>query len=361
MGGSRVLGSMENRDEAPGLRDDAVDWDRLARYLAGESSAAEAAEVRGWLAADPARRELLGALDDAMDRAALPLPAGLDVEAALHAVHGRMDAEREAPVIPLRPRPQPARGGWSSPALRIAAAVLLLLGGSFLALRMMRGADPAAGMQVFATAVGERDSLRLPDGTRVLLGPGSRLAVGRAYGRERREVELRGEAMFDVRHDAARPFAVRAGEAWVRDIGTAFTVHTGADGEVRVVVTAGAVAVRGARQESAAETVLREGDRAVFSGANVVAQRDAATEEDLAWTRGELVFRDAPLEQVAADVRRWYGVELRADDPAVAGRRLTASFADEPREQVVRVIALALGAEVAVHGDTAVLRDGAPR
>jgi transmembrane sensor len=352
---------MENRDEAPGVRDDAVDWDRLARYLAGESSAAEADEVRGWLANDPARGELLRALGAALELAADPAPAGLDVDAALGRVHARMDEDVERPVIPFRPRRHPARVGWSAPALRMAAAVLLLIGGAFLAMRMVRGAGDASSVQAFSTAVGERDSVRLPDGTRVLLGPGSRLTYAEDYGRERREVHLRGEAMFDVRHDAARPFAVRAGGVRVRDIGTAFTVRTGPGGEVRVVVTSGSVAVRSEAQPASAETVLRRGDRATMNEGHVRAQRAAATPEDLAWTRGELVFRDAPLDQVAADVRRWYGIELRADDPAVAGRRLTASFGDEPREQVVRVIALALGAEAAVRGDTAVLRDGAPR
>lgn len=350
---------MENPDVGPGIRDEAVDWERIARFLAGESPPGEVDEVRAWLAEDPARQALLSRLDGMMDLAAAP-PAGLDVEAALQRVHARMD-EAEAPVIPLRPRAAPAvtRRGWaSSPLLRIAAALLLLVGGAWLVMRMTGGTQ--AGMQVYATSTGERDSLQLPDGTRVLLGPGSRLTVDGGYGRAERQVELRGEAMFDVRHDAARPFAVRAGTGVVRDIGTAFTVQTGPGGDLRVVVTSGAVAVRGASQPAAQETVLRQGDRAVLAGGRVEAERAAATPEDLAWTRGELVFRDAPLAQVAADVRRWYGVELRADDADVAGRRLTASFNGEPREQVLRVIALALGAELEVRGDTAVL-GGAPR
>jgi transmembrane sensor len=102
--------------------------------------------------------------------------------------------------------------------------------------------------------------------------------------------------------------------------------------------------------------VLRQGDRGTLDDGRMTAERAAATEDDLAWTRGRLVFRDAPLEQVAADLRRWYGVELRAGDDAVAARRLTASFGEEAPADVLRVIGLALGADVAMRGDTAVLR-----
>jgi transmembrane sensor len=88
----------------------------------------------------------------------------------------------------------------------------------------------------------------------------------------------------------------------------------------------------------------------------MTAERAAATPDDLAWAQGRLVFRDAPLDQVSAELRRWYGIFLRADDETVAGRRLTASFGDEPPADVLRVIGLALGADVTMRGDTAVLR-----
>lgn len=348
---------MRNGTERPGLRDE-PDWEVLARYLAAESPAAEAEAVRAWLAESPGREAVLRALDQTLDRYAAPPPAGLDVEGALARVHARMDAP-ETPVIPFR-RPERVR---ASPALRIAAALLVMIGGYFAwqLLRSPRG--PVVG-RAYTTGVGERDSLRLPDGTTVLLGPGSRLTLALDYGVAAREVELEGEALFDVPHDEARPFTVTAGAARVRDIGTTFSVHADEEAEVRVVVTAGAVALRAARAPAEEELVLRQGDRGVLAEGRATAERAAATPEDLAWTQGRLVFRDAPLAQVAADLRRWYGVELRADDPTVAGRRLTASFTDESSDDVVRVIALALGAEVAMRGDTAVLRAapaGAPR
>jgi transmembrane sensor len=354
---------MSDERPNPAPSEDDVDWEALARYLAGESPPAEAASVRAWLAAEPGRQALYGGLDDALGRLAFAPPADLDVESALRRTRERM---REPEVIPLAPRAPraPRRTGWAaawgSPALRAAAVVVLLVGTAlvFWSLRE-RGGTRAPGLAArsYATAVGERDSLRLPDGTRVLLAPGSRLEVAAGYGGRTREVELRGEALFEVPHDEARPFTVRAGPALVRDLGTRFVVRSDGAGGVGVVVTEGAVQLRPAAAPADTGVVLLRGDRGVLPPAGRArAERAAAREDDLAWTRGRLVFRDAPVERVAADLRRWYGVELRVADPALAGRRLTASFAGEPREQVLRVVALALGAELELRGDVATLR-----
>ena len=211
-------------------------------------------------------------------------------------------------------------------------------------------------MRTVATAVGARDSLRLPDGTHVVLAPGSRLDVAAGYGSDRRDVVLRGEAYFDVVHDDVRPFVVHAEDAFVRDIGTAFVVRSDAAEGVEVVVTKGSVSVahRAARDD---EAVLHAGDRAIVAAdRRVLVSRGGATPEDTSWLRGRLVYRDAPLAEVRADLRRWYGLELRLADSALGARHLTATFDGESADEVLRVIGLALGADVERRGDTAVVR-----
>ena len=347
--------------------DPQVDWEALARYLTGESSAEEAEAMRRWLDARPDRAELVAALDQSMRRLAYAAPPDLDVEGALRKVRSRRDDEPRVTVVPGRTtsahRPfasQPGR--WPAAAWLRAAAVIAVLAGGALVWRGTRGVEqraaaPAAIAQTFETAVGQRDSLRLADGTRVILGPGSRLAVDQGYGSTHREVGLRGEAYFDVQHGGAHPFTVRAGTARVRDVGTAFAVHTDPGDGVRVVVTSGAVRMHvGESSPGDSGVLLRQGDRGVLTpGGRVVAQRGAATEDDLAWTRGRLVFRDATLSQVSADLRRWYGVELRVADSSLAGKHVNTTFEGEPAARVVDVIALILGADVEYRGDTAVL------
>jgi transmembrane sensor len=265
----------------------------------------------------------------------------LDIDAAWRRVSARV-REPEVRVLPIR-RP------WGSIALRAAAAVALLVGG----VAIWRGAASGGGpgvpeVRVVSTLPGQTDSVRLSDGTRIVVGPGSELIVPAGYGETARTVDLKGEALFDVIHDDQRPFTVRAGRALIEDIGTTFTVRNDDDGVVRVVVTSGSVRLQG--------VVLQQGDRGIVGPDGMpVAERAAATADDLAWMRGQLVFDDAPLARVRAGIRRWYGVEVLADS-SLAGRHLTATFSGEPIQRVLDVIGLAFGARVERRGDTAVVR-----
>jgi transmembrane sensor len=327
------------------------DWPTLAAYLAGECDRDESRAVAAWLRTNPASADVLDRLDLITSRAVLERPSTLDVEAALRRTRERRAADgRPALILHTAPRAG-ARRAWLAGGLAAAALVGVVAG-----LGWRRGAGASLGTtaeaRVVATAVGRRDSLRLADGSRVVLAPGSRLVVAAGYGGSAREVALEGAAWFSVRHDAARPFVVRAGGSVVRDLGTEFTVRTdGVAGgrAVAVAVTAGSVSLD--------TLVLRAGDRAERRvDGTLVAERGTVRDDDVAWTRGRLAYHDAELDEVRADLRRWYGVDLRVDDAVIARRRLTATFDGESADDVLRVIALALGGDVRRDGSTATLR-----
>lgn len=341
-----------------GSAEDPALWEALARFVAGESSPEEAESMRRWLAADPAREELAAALARCIDRASFVTPGDLDVEAALSQVKRR----RSRPLVAFpggSGRAERFRGGWSTQLLRVAAAVLVVIGAA-LVWQVFKGRAAGGASQTYTTAIGQTDSLDLADGTRVVLAPSSQLLVAADYGERERLVELQGEALFDVQPDDQRPFSVTAGAATVRDLGTRFTVRSYQAEGVRVVVTSGSVLLRAT---SAADegVVLRAGESGVIAPGTQTAQSRRATDADLAWTRGRLVFESAPIERVIADLRRWYGIELRLADPSLANRHLTATFEGESAQQVLDIVALALGAQVERRGDTTFIRRPAPR
>jgi transmembrane sensor len=348
--------------------DEQAAWEALGRWLDGASTPDEAAAVQAWLAADPGRAALVQAIEASSSEPASTPDVDVDVDAALRSVRARMDDEAVDAVPGVRSIDSarrtkvPARrdAGWMGTVLRIAAVLVLALGAGFLLRGRLGARDGLAEAQTYRTGTGERRTIDLPDGTRVLLGPGSSITVAAGYGGSARPVSLSGEALFEVKHDAARPFAVTAGAARIEDLGTRFTVRA-AEGGVRVVVTEGRVRLGAAGASTRDGVVMRPGDRAEVRQGTVRTAPGTATDEDLAWTQGRLVFRDAPLEQVADELRRWYGIEIRVQDAALSRRLLTASFGGDSRQEVVRVVALALGAEVRMHGDTALLRPaGAP-
>jgi transmembrane sensor len=358
-------------------RDATPDWDALARFAAGESPADEARLVSGWLAEHPADAALLDRLGEVVRAgtasASAAVESEIDVEGALRRVRARrIEEARDADVLPFRAperavparrQPRAWRSRWALGGLAAAAALAAVAVGLGRAGRdgATGGTQVAAAERVLTTGVGARDSLTLADGTRIVLAPASRLVVAAGYGDGRREVTLEGAAWFGVKHDAVRPFVVRAGNALVRDIGTAFVVRTdgaGAGG-VSVSVTEGSVALgaAGAPAGAADGVVLAAGDRGEFRpDGQVVATRGGVTEDETAWTRGRLVYRAAPLDVVRADLRRWYGVELQVADSALAGRRLTATFEGDSLGTVLDIIATALGARVERAGNIATLR-----
>ncbi len=348
---------------------DSADWEAIARYFAGESPEAERQTVRKWLDTHPDEAEALAALHDATGRLAQETPPGLDVEAALRRVTERHEAadviaigarRTGRPVAPVSAPRNPSRH-WPRFAIPVAAAAgLLLAAGLYWHSTRTAGYTPASVAQVVATTVGQRDSVRLPDGTRVVLAPESQLTVMAGYGSNVREVELRGEAYFDVPHDEVRPFVVRAGPAAIRDLGTTFTVRTTNDHGVRVAVTSGLVSLAPS-QGAGDSVVLRPGDAGTLArGGGAVVERGGAAETDTAWTRGRLVFRETPMGQVRAELRRWYGIDLQVDS-TFATRHLSMVFEGEPVERVLDVIALSLGGEVERQDSVATIRPAALR
>ena len=210
---------------------------------------------------------------------------------------------------------------------------------------------------MYTTAVGRRDSVRLRDGGRVILGPGSQLIVAAGYGASQRvrEVELHGEAYFDVVHDTTRPFVVRAGNATVRDVGTSFDVRSDSGSRVQVVVTSGSVAL--VSTVSNDSVLLSRGEIGVVEpDGRVTAQHGVRVEPYLAWMRDSLIFRETPVSEVSSSLRRWYGVSLHVDDSALERQHITMILAGDPLDRVLRMIGLQLGAEVERRGDSAIVR-----
>ncbi len=160
--------------------------------------------------------------------------------------------------------------------------------------------------------------------------------------------------------DSARPFAVRTARAVARDLGTRFVVRAYAhDPATDVVVAEGQVAVTGGRVGGLAGgkhgtdsvvpdgVVLERGQRARVDGDGRLAlTRDVSLDHYFAWTEGRLVFRDTPLRDVVLQMSRWYDVDVRLASGAVGSLPVTATFDNQPVDEALRRLALALGLEL---------------
>ena len=342
--------------------DRTADWEALARYLTGESPPEERARLEERLAAKPEDKALVAELNAVMRRMAVESPGDLDVDAALRNVKTRLHhPEAKVLAIDERRRVDKPQMRWRVPVLALAAAAVFAIGiAGYLRSRPAPGADRppqqvASTSQMIATGVGAVDSLTLADGTHVIIGPLSSVTVVKGYGAGRREVEVRGEAFFEVVHNASAPFITRALGATVTDIGTSFSVRTDSSAGVSVTVRDGAVSLKLANAPDVSAVVLGAGQHALLAPDGNAATRPS-TEQDLAWMQRRLVFRETPMSEVAESFRRWYGIRLRLADAALASRHLTATFSSETPEAALEIIRLSLGAEIERRGDTAIVR-----
>ncbi|MEP6765229.1 MAG: FecR domain-containing protein [Gemmatimonadaceae bacterium] len=371
-------------------------WSAIARFLAGESSAAEAAEMRRWFADHPGHTEVVATLDAMLpiySRELLatgasvtsqPTPvSAADVEIALSSVRARM--ETSVPVLELsksesqtgasarvlRNRTGPQRtavstpqkklGGWQVAGMAAAASIVTAMGVS----QWKSSQAPAATLAVtYESKIGVQDSITLPDSSRVILAPGSKLIVAANYGQGKRDVELQGAGQFTVKHDASRPFSVRMGTALIQDLGTKFIVKQTSRAEVLVSVMEGSVSLTDASPDAKSQPVeLKAGDRGRLSAkGNPVAELGAVTPEESAWLTGKLSYKDASLAEVQADLLRWYGVELVIRDSVMASKSITAdALAGESVGKLLEKIAMMKGGVALRSGDTAFINRSGDR
>jgi transmembrane sensor len=169
--------------------------------------------------------------------------------------------------------------------------------------------------------------------------------------------------LFTVRHDADKPFRVHIAGAIVEDVGTEFGVraYTRAD-TVQVVVTSGLVLLRRAAAPADTAGVIRASEIGLLaaSGAALVSSVSNAAEL-LAWSTGQLTFDETLMSNVAAEIKRWYDVDVTVDS-ALAGRRISVGFNGESIDDVSRVIAKTIDARVERNGRVVAFRvNGAPK
>lgn len=166
---------------------------------------------------------------------------------------------------------------------------------------------------VFATSVGEQRLVQLTDGSSVRLDTDSRIRV--RFDGQRRAIDLEGgQALFNVAHDADRPFVVQAGSARVTAVGTVFDVRREGE-DARVTLVSGIVEVTG----GAMTRRIEPGQQARVTPRGTQA-RPVDAQVETSWTEGRIVFRDTPLSVAVAEVNRYLTakVELQAADKAGA-------------------------------------------
>jgi len=243
--------------------------------------------------------------DDWNDADQTELNAWLEQSPAHRATFWRLEAAWKDTnrLTAFKPSLRPQREGKpiaSRTVFKSIAAVMLVAACGVGAAAYMLQPD----WKTYSTTVGGREILTLGDGTKIELNTDSAVRV--AQGAHSRRVWLdKGEAYFDVTHDAQRPFTVTVGEHQITDLGTKFVIRRETQA-LKVSVLDGRVQLE-EKNGDTAPTVLTKGDIVVATATKLTRSRAPAKEIEtgLGWRNGVLVFDDRTLADVADEFNRY--------------------------------------------------------
>lgn len=199
-----------------------------------------------------------------------------------------------------------------------------------------------ATMQTVST-LASTQVVRLPDGTEVTLNHFSSLTYPAEFKAGQREVKLEGEAYFEVAKDKKHPFIVQTAALDVEVLGTHFNVEAYShDPEVKTTLLEGSVAV--SVRDNDRRMLLRPNESAIYNKVKkkLTLQEAADAPAETVWRRGEFIFNQLPLREIARQLSNSFGVDIVIRDKALQDYRLTARFSvSEGLDRILRLLGTA--------------------
>ncbi|WP_172274538.1 FecR family protein [Caulobacter sp. RHG1] len=240
-------------------------------------------------------------------------------------------------------RKAPRRANRIGFGLAVATAMVTVSIGGYVTWRSIAAPN-------FDTGVGEQRLVQLSDGSSVRLDTNSKVTVRYSQG-ARRITLARGQAYFEVAHDAARPFLVETPQASVRAIGTRFSVRE--DGATtKVTLVQGRIEVRDGH--NASPRLLTAGEQIIATQALGPVQKVDA-KVATSWTTGRLVFRGVPLQQALVEINRYSRKPIRLDPAYDQIETLTGAFDSADTDAMVAAVASLRGLSVEHRPDGSIL------
>jgi transmembrane sensor len=339
----------------------------LSRKLAGEATDTEVQELQQWLQSHPGDQYFAEILHTYWrhHRSSQPLQ---DHTPDQHFAH-ILEMATEQPA--LQHEQEFARPGILRRILRVAAAAAIIgaIAGTIWMLIPAKQHDVIAAQPKINEVVagrGIRSKMVLPDGTQVWLNSDSKLQYSTSFSGDTREVELEGEAFFDVVKDPAHPFIVHTSAIDIKVLGTAFNVKSySQDKTIETTLIHGLIEVTNKTKPELPKIILKPKEKLVFnkfagmeSGSADMADLNKKTGTaaaaiaitalpphiadtslvETSWVYNRLIFEGDTFREVAVKMERWFNTRIHFRNEKVANYRLSGSFDKESVEEALQAL-----------------------
>lgn len=243
---------------------------------------------------------------------------------------------------------------WS---IKLAASILVAIGIFFWVSSANKTAQSTAMAEsiVKSTAFGEKKTIMLPDGSEVKLNYGSEIEYTSDFMGNSREVTLIGEAFFNVKSNAEKPFIITTQNVKTIVLGTSFDVKAYSDEEeIKVIVATGKVRVQNHDENGSTEDVILRPNEMVSM--NKVTGRLVKEKCDIGryidWKDGKITFYKSTFEEVIDELEKWYGVDIHVADGLNIPGRFNGSFQNYGMENVLKGLSFSHQIDFELKGKT---------
>ncbi len=199
---------------------------------------------------------------------------------------------------------------------------------------------------------GQKSQLQLSDGSIVHLNSGSEIEFLENFSENSRTVKLKGEAFFEVAHNAKKSFIVSTDELDIIALGTSFNVRAFGESEtVTVALVEGKVEVNVKEQEVAKKSLLEPGQGLLFDKKSQSIQLEQFDPRlALAWKKGVLSFENASWQEIITSLERWYDVEFTVKNAPIRESPFTGEFDNLSLELVLESLSFTKDFEHQIEG-----------
>ena len=327
-----------------------VDFQIIKRYLDGKGKQEDLETILSWFSGDETQADLRDQYYHYWNDLTGDNPLeGYDEEKMLGKIYHEIKLEESK--LAEKQRKLRVRSMVANYLTRVAAVLFIPM--TIIAFMNWQHSVKTASYPVYSEIYapkGTHTKFNLPDGSSGYLNGGSKVRFPTVFAGDSREVNLDGEAYFDVRTNPDKPFVVSGQHIKVIAYGTAFNVEAYPEDRIeKVTLVKGKVEVRGGKEGHVKTMgVLTPGEMCVFDKKNFSGQFvEVDAEKVVSWKDGKLMFVNEPFEEVVRKLNRRYGVNITIGDEKLKDYTYLATFVeDETLDEVLKLLALSAPIEV---------------
>jgi ferric-dicitrate binding protein FerR (iron transport regulator) len=314
--------------------------DLITLYLAGEAGGDDLIFLESWLKADPGNRKIFEDYRKTwLDMEKIRMDKDLDTDKEWNQLQHMLFIEES-------PKQGRVISFYYNKVLRVAAIILLLVIPSIYFVRYLIRPEQK---QLDASLTIKEG--KLPDGTSVTLNKGTTLEYPAVFKGNNRNVTLKGEAFFEVKHDETKPFIVKSRNIRIEVLGTSFYVNTNAgNNNIEVVLNSGSVAIYfdDNRKNS---LFLSPGEKAEINTDQEKMSKDVNTDPNYrSWMTRHFSYNNEPLAVIIADLNKVYHSNLKITTLSISNCLVTATFDHQSMESILHVLQATLDLNINNHG-----------